>query len=215
MKHSKGMRQFSRHFRAMGTHVDVWLWNSSEQRAQGALTALERFFVKTEARLSRFRPDSELSRLNRSAGKPFIASPLLIDLVKGALTWRRQTDGIFDPAVLPALVAFGYDRPFNKIVAEEPLAVQEPSAQPTQSVDSSGILLGPGRQIYLPPGVALDLGGIAKGWATQQATHRLGMWGPCMVDAGGDIACVGAPPSEPWVVTVADPAGRSARSGNP
>jgi thiamine biosynthesis lipoprotein len=54
-------------------------------------------------------------------------------------------------------------------------------------------------------GMLLDLGGIAKGWTIQQAAQRLGMWGACLVDAGGDIACVGTPPGEPWVVTVADP----------
>ena len=72
-----------------------------------------------------------------------------------------------------------------------------------------GSVLGPGRLILLPEGVGIDLGGIAKGWTIQQAAHRLGMWGPCLVDAGGDIACVGTPPGEPWVVTVADPRRRT------
>src|SRR5699024_1960262 len=42
-----------------------------------------------------------------------------------------------------------------------------------------------------------------------QAARRLGMWGPCLVDAGGDIACAGEPPGGPWVVSVADPLERS------
>jgi thiamine biosynthesis lipoprotein len=107
---------------------------------------------------------------------------------------------------LPALVAAGYDRSFDRILAAEPVAALVlPVPPPPQRVDSTGVLLGPGRQITLPAGVALDLGGIAKGWTAQQAVDRLGMWGPCMVDAGGDIACTGTPPSEPWVVTVANP----------
>jgi FAD:protein FMN transferase len=226
MKQAITNRQHSHHFRAMGTDVALWLWNSSEQRAWGALLAAESFFAQTEARLSRFRVDSELSRLNRAAGKPFAASPVLYDLVVEALAWRDRTGGIFDPAVLNALIASGYDRTFAAIKADRAAGSDEPSADacapgtgedacapripvdacaPGARVDSSGIVLGPGRQILLPAGVGIDLGGIAKGWTIQQAAHRLGMWGPCLVDAGGDIACVGKPPGEPWVVTVADP----------
>ena len=201
----------------MGTDVALWLWNSSEQRAWSALLAAESFFAQTEARLSRFRPDSELSRLNRAAGKPFAASPVLFDLVAEALAWRDRTGGIFDPAVLNALIASGYDRTFAAIKAEDGSTGESDASVSADAragfagapqgarVDSSGIVLGPGRQILLPEGVGIDLGGIAKGWTIQQAAHRLGMWGPCLVDAGGDIACVGKPPGEPWVVTVADP----------
>jgi FAD:protein FMN transferase len=217
MKQETANREHSHHFRAMGTDVALWLWNSSEQRALNALLAAESFFAQTEARLSRFRPDSELSRLNRAAGKPFAASPVLFDLVAEALAWRNRTGGIFDPAVLYALIASGYDRTFAAIKAEDG-SIGESGASVSADasagftgapqgacVDSSGIVLGPGRQILLPEGVGIDLGGIAKGWTIQQAAHRLGMWGPCLVDAGGDIACVGKPPGEPWVVTVADP----------
>jgi FAD:protein FMN transferase len=217
MKQETANRQHSHHFRAMGTDVALWLWNSSEQRARNALLAAESFFAQTEARLSRFRPDSELSRLNRAAGKPFAASPVLFDLVAEALAWRDRTGGIFDPAVLNALIASGYDRTFSAVKVEDGSAGESgvgvsvdagarfTGAPQGARVDSSGIVLGPGRQILLPEGVGIDLGGIAKGWTIQQAAHRLGMWGPCLVDAGGDIACVGKPPGEPWVVTVADP----------
>jgi thiamine biosynthesis lipoprotein len=218
MKQARGLRQYSRHFRAMGTEVALWVWNDNEQRASSALLIVERFFAQTEARLSRFRTGSELSRLNRAAGRPFATSPMLFDLVASALAWRDQTGGIFDPAILNALVASGYDRSFSAIRAEqanqgvgegELVEIGEskdgmPAAWGVP-VNSAGILLGPGRQITLPAGVGLDLGGIAKGWTIQQAAQRLAMWGPCLVDAGGDIACVGAPPGEPWVVTVADP----------
>ncbi len=217
MKQATTNRQHSHHFRAMGTDVALWLWNSSEQRAWSALLAAESFFAQIEARLSRFRPDSELSRLNRAAGKPFAASSVLFDLVAEALAWRDRTEGIFDPAVLNALIASGYDRTFAAIKAEDGRTSESAASVSADAragfssvsqgsrVDSSGIVLGRGRQILLPEGVGIDLGGIAKGWTIQQAAHRLGMWGPCLVDAGGDIACVGRPPGEPWVITVADP----------
>ncbi len=211
MKKATGYRQFSRRFRAMGTDVSLWLWNSNEQRANNAFDAVQRFFVETERKLSRFLPGSELSQLNRAAGHPFTASRLLFDLVSQALDWRRRTDGIFDPSVLGALIASGYDRPFDTLRAtagaDGMIAVTTSAAvgDHARRGDAGDIVLGPDRQITLPAGLGLDLGGIAKGWTIQQAAHRLGMWGPCLVDAGGDIAAVGAPPDGAWMVTVADP----------
>jgi thiamine biosynthesis lipoprotein len=62
------------------------------------------------------------------------------------------------------------------------------------------------RGVTLPPGVRLDLAGIAKGWVAERAADRLSRLGPCLVDAGGDIAARGSPPGQPaWPVGVADP----------
>ena len=211
MKKATGYRQFSRRFRAMGTDVSLWLWNSNEQRANNAFDAAQRFFVETERKLSRFLPGSELSQLNRTAGRPFSASRVLFDLVGQALEWRQRTQGIFDPSVLNAMLASGYDRPFDVMRATAgadgviALAPVEPANGHAHRGSADDIVLGPERQITLPVGLGLDLGGIAKGWTIQQAAHRLGMWGPCLVDAGGDIAAVGAPLDGAWMVTVADP----------
>jgi len=215
MKQSEGSRLHIRQFHAMGTEVELSLWNPSEQKAGNALRTAERFFHQTEARLSRFRSHSELSQLNQAGGRPFRASQVLFELVQSALAWREVTDGIFDPTLLNALVAWGYDRTFADVLASQSdengtgatdasfdLTVS-PTGTPLSAADA--IQLGDRRQITLPAGVGLDLGGIAKGWTIQQAAYRLGMWGPCLVDAGGDIACIGEPPNGPWLVTVADP----------
>ena len=210
MKQDGSRRQFERHFRSMGTDVSLWLWNNNEQRANNAFDTAQRFFLEMERKLSRFLPGSELSQLNRAAGRPFAASRVLFDLVSQALDWRRRTDGIFDPSVLGALLASGYDRSFDTLRAaagaDDVIALT--TAAPGRHArrgDAGDIVLGPERLITLPAGLGLDLGGIAKGWTIQQAAHRLGMWGPCLVDAGGDIACVDAPPDGAWLVTVADP----------
>ena len=70
-------------------------------------------FEETERALSRFLAESELSALNRSAGRPFRASPLLLQAVTAALAAARETDGLFDPTVLNALLEAGYDRSFE------------------------------------------------------------------------------------------------------
>jgi thiamine biosynthesis lipoprotein len=198
------MQQFEHHFRAMGTDVGLWLWHQDEQEARRAFGQTEQFFAQSEARLSRFLPGSELSRLNQSAGRPFSASSLLFELVESALIWRERTDGIFDPTVLKTLIAHGYDRSFEYIAGQS----DERSGPPAAGIPSRGeVSLNRSRQsISMPSGVGVDLGGIAKGWAVQQAVRRLGRLGPALVDAGGDIACVGKPPdASAWWVGVADP----------
>jgi thiamine biosynthesis lipoprotein len=198
------MQQFTHHFRAMGTDVGLWLWHQDEQEARRAFGQTEQFFAQSEARLSRFLPDSELSRLNQSAGRPFSASPLLFDLVEAALTWRERTGGIFDPTVLRTLIAHGYDRSFEYIAGQG----DEPDGPPLAGIPSRGqVRLNRSRHsISMPSGVGLDLGGIAKGWAVQQAARRLGRLGAALVDAGGDITCSGTPPDgSSWLVGVADP----------
>lgn len=211
MKQPEAPGPHIRQFHAMGTEVELRLWNPSEQKAGNALRTAERFFHQTEARLSRFRSHSELSQLNQAGGRPFRASQVLFDLVQSALAWREVTHGIFDPTLLNTLVAWGYDRTFVDVLAsqsdENGTRATDASLFPTDTPFSAAdaIQLGDDRQITLGAGVRLDLGGIAKGWIIQQAAYRLGMWGPCLVDAGGDIACIGEPPNGPWLVTVADP----------
>lgn len=198
------MPEFTRQFRAMGTEVGLWLWHDDAQLARQTLSQIEQFFTRTEVRLSRFRTDSELSRLNRAAGRPFNGSPLLFELVEAALAWRERTDGIFDPTVLNALIAYGYDRSFDDMASR----ADGPATQvlPNGSVPGNVILNRSQRRITLPVGVGLDLGGIAKGWTVQQAAQQLGQFGPALVDAGGDIACVGIPPTgSAWLVGLADP----------
>ncbi len=200
---SQELHEFTRQFRAMGTDVGLWLWHADEALAGRALARTERFFLRTEAQLSRFQADSELSRLNRAAGRPHPVSPLLFDLVRSALAWRERTGGIFDPTVLGALIAHGYDRSFEQVARRDGQAGPAPVSRPA----GSRVGLNPAeRRIWLPAGVGLDLGGIAKGWAVQQAAQRLGRLGPALADAGGDIACVGAPPTgSRWLVGIADP----------
>ena len=108
--------------------------------------------------------------------------------------------------MLNALVAWGYDRTFVEVLAgqadaNEPGSIYSGLAPTIPTVSAADAIgFGERRQITLPARVGMDLGGIAKGWTIQQAAYRLSMWGPCLVDAGGDIACMGEPPAGPWLV---------------
>lgn len=158
-----------------------------------------------EARWSRFRPDSEISRLNRAHGHPVLVSADTIHAVSAAIDAWRATAGRFDPTVLPALVAAGYDRDF---AALDPAADLDARATPpfAAAPGCGGIVIDPlVSAITLPPGVAIDLGGIGKGLAADLVVGELmhaGAAGAC-VNAGGDLRVRGEPPSgESWVVGV-------------
>lgn len=167
-----------RRFHAMGTEIELFV---DAPGAERELAAAEDEFHRLEAILSRFRDDSELSQLNRAGS--WDASPDLARVVELALDARERTDGLFDPTVHDALVAAGYDRSFELVPADG--AGTPRRAQCGLRVRQAAA------QIELDPGVRLDLGGIGKGYAVDRAAEVLSAAGPCLVNAGGDIAVRG------------------------
>lgn len=186
-----------RAFRAMGTDVELLLdADVPAPRAAEAFAAAEREIARLQSRLSRFEPGSELSRLN-DAGR-LDAGPELFAVVTAALEARACTRGRFDPTVLDAVVAAGYDRSFELVEPEA--ADARYSAAPC----GGGVTLDHRRsRITLEPGVRLDLGGIAKGWAADRVLGQLASHGPALVNLGGDIAAAG----REWPVGVETPRG--------
>ncbi len=184
-----------REFRAMGTDVELLLVPAVDaDEAEEALAGAEREIARIEDVASRFRPDSELSRLN--AAGTLEVSPDLMRIVTLALSMRDATGGRFDPTVHAAMVAAGYDRTLADIPADGPDAG---APQP----GGGDVVADPGTgRITLGPGVAIDLGGIAKGWAADRAADILGMAGSCLVSMGGDIAVRGSLDGEPWPIEV-------------
>jgi FAD:protein FMN transferase len=204
---SDSMRETTRAFRAMSTDVEVAVVTDSGRRreAESALRDVERLFRSTEATLSRFRLDSELSALNAAVGEPFQASRLLFSAVSAAVEAARATNGLFDPTVLGMLIAAGYDRSFE-LLPEERGA--EP-APPRPGAVWSDIRLIPATQtIVLPANCGLDLGGIGKGWTVDRAVESLAGFQNYAIDAGGDIALGGRQADGSlWSIGVEDPLG--------
>lgn len=167
-------------FRAMGTDIELFV---DGDHTAGALQAAEGEFHRLEALLSRFREDSELSRLNRAGS--LTAGPDLLRVVELALTARERTGGRFDATIHNALVAAGYDRTFEEVAPDD----TSPDVR-HRDVPVGDVRLVDGR-IELDAGVRLDLGGIGKGYAAERAADILAPAGPCLVNAGGDIAVRG------------------------
>lgn len=189
--------------RAMGTDVHVIVVVDDEAlgvdlgaRALDELEALE-------ARWSRFRPDSELCRLNRSAGVPLLVAPVTFALLDHAVVSWRRTAGACDITVAPSLVASGYDQDFGSVARHGP-ALEGP--EPGPAPGCAGIVLDPVvGTVTIPAGVMLDFGGVAKGFAADLVAEHLvaaGARGVC-VNLGGDLRLTGSPPEgDAWVVEV-------------
>ena len=178
-------------FRAMGTEIELLVETDGD--ASTAFAAAEAEFHRLEALLSRFRDDSELSRLNREGALD--AGPDLARVVALALDARERTGGRFDPTIHDALVAAGYDRTFEDVAPEGHGRYQVPAV-------SGGAVSVHGSRIALGAGVRIDLGGIGKGYAAERAAELLATAGPCLVSAGGDVATRGG--SWPVGVETAD-----------
>jgi thiamine biosynthesis lipoprotein len=184
-------------FRAMGTEIELL---SGDPLPPETPVGVETWFETVEAALSRFRPNSELTLLNASAGRPFAASPMLIEVLGLALDAARASGGLFDPTVLHGVIAAGYresgDYERGTLVATAP--PPNPGWQ--------GIEITTDGCIVVPPGIGVDLGGFAKGWAVDRSAGLLPNDRPWLLNAGGDLLARGSGPSgDGWLVGVEDP----------
>lgn len=194
-------------FRAMGCQM-LAILDAPVPRARPKLAHVPEWFESWEQSLSRFRESSELSQLNRSQGVPVEVSQTLWSVLQAALRAEEQSGGLVTPAVLEALEQAGYDRSFDTLERRE----ERPNGKLLAEAAPPAIALSQvkfepdSRSVRLPLGLRLDFGGVAKGWAAQQAMQRLSPYGPALVDAGGDIAISGLQADgSPWVIGVADP----------
>jgi thiamine biosynthesis lipoprotein len=187
----------------MGTSVTVLTGAEDPEAFLEAARIVELTFEREEMRFSRFRGESELSRVNGRAGRWTIVTPGFAELLRYALEAARWTGGLFDPTVLPAVMAAGYDRDFDELIAGARGALRPPQVcgrWREVELDTD--------RLRLPEGVALDLGGLAKGWtvdrAAEAAVTLTGLpW--VMVNAGGDLRIAGRPPEDGIEISVEDP----------
>jgi thiamine biosynthesis lipoprotein len=158
-------------FAAMGCEVVVHGGTGDEHRA------IERLFAEREATFSRFIPDSELNRVNAAAGRVVLVSPLFADTLRVALRASEESDGLVTPTLGGPLEAAGY-------VADS--ALLRPDPRPPDEPSPSGAVVVLGRAVRVDPGVKLDLNGVVKSLAVDDALELLRAGGS--VSAGGDVA---------------------------
>lgn len=185
-------------FRAMGSDAHVVVLGDAHllEAARDRVEDLER-------RWSRFLPDSEVSGLNRSAGRPCRVSPETALLVDRAVEAWRLTGATFEPTILGDLVRAGYDRTFEEL--GRTLAPPSGCGLRIAATDISV----EGDVVTLPEGSGFDPGGIGKGLAADLVVAELldaGAEGAC-VNLGGDVRVAGTGPGghDGWTVDVEHP----------
>jgi len=166
----------SRHFDAMGTTCSLFALDAD-------LSWGERWVRSVAERLTRFSPDSELSRLNAHAGEWLPISAELESVLQAALDAHRMSGGLVNAGVLPSMVAIGYSRSMD---AGRPVATLD-GAQALRPLPEV-LEVRPG-QACVARGSGVDLGGIAKGWMADRLSE---IFGPgCVVNLGGDLRARG------------------------
>ncbi len=190
----------STRFAAMGTECHVVVVDGGRE---AAVAARDRA-AELEGRWSRFRPDSELCRLNAHAGQPVVVSPDTFLAVRSACDAWRATAGAFDPTVLDALEHAGYDRSFAQLAPGAPAPTGAVPAVPGCRDIVLDEIVG---AVTLPAGVRIDLGGIGKGLAADLIACELVAAGAAgaMVNLGGDLRTLGdAPNPAGWTIALHD-----------
>ena len=171
-------------------------------RLSVVVTAVRAQLASFDVACSRFRPDSEIERVNGSAGRWVKVLPLLVDAVEVAIRAAALTDGDVDPTVGEALIVLGYDRDFAAVL---PTGRSALGARPAVGWRSVQIDRSNSR-VRVPMGVRLDLGATAKALAADRAATAAAEIAGCgvLVSLGGDIAAAGAGPPQGWSIGLAD-----------
>jgi len=188
-------------FHSMGCEMLVVLDHPTPVKE---LAQVPEWFEHWENIFSRFRLDSELSRLNNRTGFPTQVSPEFAEMFELARAAEQQSDGLVTPVLLEALIEAGYDRSFETLAPVLDVRVPQPYVIQSDLLQIEWDAIT--HTIIPPPGLHLDFGGIVKGWAANETVKRLSKYGPVLMDAAGDIAVGGKQSNgEFWPVGVADP----------
>lgn len=202
---------------ALGTSVELLVCDPAElARAQAIV---ERELDAIDRACSRFREDSELTRVNAHAGRVVETDPLLVEAIAVALRAAEITGGDVDPTVGVALELAGYDRDWRLL--SPPDTGRSDNGGAPSGDELSGRLrvlasIRPGWQaielnreratVRVPSGVKLDLGATAKAWAADRAGRAVyeATGSGVLVSLGGDISTAGASPERGWRIHVTD-----------
>lgn len=160
-----------------------------------------RLLAAVDRTCSRFREDSDLSRLNAAPGRWVEVDPLLVEATRVAVEAARITDGLVDPCVGRALVSWGYDVDLELLVRRPVRAVPD-VVEPT--ADWRDIRWDVGT-LWLPPDCLLDLGATAKAWAADLVAQTMADELGCgvLISLGGDVRVV-SPADLTWPVRVTE-----------
>jgi FAD:protein FMN transferase len=186
----------------MGTSVRVELWSEDRAAGEAAIAAVMERMHQIDETMSPFKPDSELSRINRaaSAGPVSISRPM-VDVIARSIEFSELSDGAFD--ITFASVGHLYDYRLRIHPSDDELA------QARAAIGYRNLILDPQACTirFARPGVRIDLGGFAKGLAVDDGAAILQKRGirNAIVTAGGDSHILGDRRGRPWTIGIRDP----------
>ena len=188
----------------MGTAIAVELWSETATEGEAAIAAVMAEMHRIDRTMSPHKDDSELTRINRGAGAaPVRLSDEMTSLLTRAESFARLTGGAFD--ITYAAVGQLYDYRAGTRPSPEALA------RAVRAVGWRFLALDRGARTmrFIRPGMRIDLGGFAKGYAVDNAARILRAHGirHAMVSAGGDSRVIGDKRGRPWTIGVRDPRG--------
>jgi FAD:protein FMN transferase len=193
---------YAREEAIMGTRIAVEVWHEDGAAAEAAIDAVIAEMHRVDALMSTYKPESQLSRVNREAAAgPVKVEPELARLVARALEFSEMSDGAFD--VTYASVGYLYDYRAGKHPTDAEIAAALPAINWRHVVvDTAASTIR-----FLRPGVRVDLGGIAKGHAVDSCIALLEARGVtnATVTAGGDSRILGDRRGRPWIVGIRHP----------
>jgi thiamine biosynthesis lipoprotein len=198
-------QMFHKNKYVMGTVFDVVVYDTSAEHAEQAMDAALEEVVRLDWVMSDYKPDSELSKLNRSAhNQPQTVSPDLYRVISESLPYSKLSDGKFDVTIAPLA-----DR-WKAVLRGEPAPTAAERQALRECVGYEKVQMIPPNQIeFHSPCLRIDLGSIGKGYAVDRAAKILRARGikSALIDAGGSsFYGMGAPPgSAGWLVHLRDP----------
>jgi thiamine biosynthesis lipoprotein len=195
-------RWFSRDEAIMGTAIHVELWGTDATAAEHAIDAVMAEMHRIDRLMSPYKSDSELSRINRDAGrKPVPMGAELFGLIERSLHFSKLSDGAFD--ITFASVGHLYD--YRSGVAPDAAALE----RARHAIGWQHLQLDAGKRTirFGRDGMRIDLGGFAKGYVVDTSIAILKRLGVehAVVAAGGDSHVMGDRRGRPWSIAIRDP----------
>lgn len=198
-------QKFTRSQVVMGTTLDLTVYAPSRDAADAAMNAAFAEVSRLDAALSTYKPESEISRLNRAAGgEAMTVGTDTMNLLSISQAISRRTGGAFDVTAGPLVSLWQAAAKSNAWPSAETVA----AARALVGSDKME-LLSDKRSARLPAaGMAVDFGAIGKGYALDRAAEILrgkGI-GAALLNFGGNVLVLGLPPGDAhWLVPLRDP----------
>ena len=197
------MKQYQQTKRALGSTAVITIVVEDSLPTVALFHALWEYIEAFEARFSRFRQTSELTKLNNYAGEPFRATSEFVELATAAKSMAEETKGLYSPFILPVLQRAGYEGSWPEVTKTDPkLNYKERDMAHYDALQITG------DTICIPKEAALDFGGIGKGYALDELAQMLEDQGITnyWLSLGGDIICCGYDvDGNPWQLQIASP----------